>query len=338
MVHDGSEPDSVSGEDDDDESKSDSDATASQTADTQDTTEESAESDTSDVNAETTKSATDGGKNSPESPENATDETESGSSPAQEHESVTDPPNPFNYDETQNRITLLNARLSTFANQQLPSDRRQLVEKFLTDSSSILDVYYAIKLMHEWNIEQREQIQQIKSYFRLASAFLLIILIGLINSDSLISGSLVTPPETGTLESAERIFAAITLGSAGATTSIVFSGAQSLVDNTTDPSVPKEKFIYEALLTRILLGGIFGFIVLLGAQTTISSSIFTPEIGSNITNILFIALLSGFFDKIFKQKIEDFVNNNLGTSNQSPNAIGGDTGEIDERGPDTTTE
>ena len=199
----------------------------------------------------------------------------------------------------------LQTRLDRVGSKQLPEGRRQTLKQHLSADNSTMGTYYAIETLHEWNVQQLQRLDSVRRYFRLAILGCVIVLGGVVGlalfgNGTYFAGDLSPTP-------VEIVAGGLLFGLAGTLTSIVYSGARELRSRTTEPTVPRADFVIEGLVTRALVGAVFGVLIVVIAQTTIAEAIIAVDISTNIVNLLFVAFVAGFSDRVFKRRIESFA-------------------------------
>lgn len=219
-------------------------------------------------------------------------------------------------------VSQLERRLRSFAGECLPARRRRLVETHLSDDDTAIGVYYAMKTLHEWNVSRLERLRAVRRYFWLAIWACVVVLSGIVAVVAL--GEIEYVNGGGFSSSFEPAVAGIVFGTAGAVTSILYSGTQGLGDRTSDPSIPEPKYIYEALLTRVLVGAVFGLVAVIISQTAFAEGVFDASVTTGGGELFVLAFLAGFSDQVFKDRLDAFTQSALGrpVSEQTPPTSG----------------
>jgi hypothetical protein len=233
------------------------------------------------------------------------------------------------YDEEAKRHetrTVNLARRILSAADELPARKRQLVREYLTTESdgtlnedvTTAELYSAVRVVQEWNVEVYESAQEVKQYLQLAIIFAVAILFTLYSA-SVITAFFLPVPSTGLVSSAAQQFApsidqvslflAVSLlGALGATFSILVKfSSDSYQVETADPDIPNPSYLVEAVTVRVLIGVVSALVLVVLFQSEIGFQVFKADIRDNPLMPLLLAFVGGFFERLAKERLGGFA-------------------------------
>jgi hypothetical protein len=236
-----------------------------------------------------------------------------------------DPP-PEGESSGSSRLRNLARRIRSYAAESLPEPRQELVEAYLGGSDdrppAPLDLYYAVRVLHEWNVSRYERAIQIRRFLRGGILVLLVVLVGLtavlgvgfvdsaggdggsdgssgfLEAVNATSTNATSVPAGSVLLNDAFLGLVVLTGALGALFSMVYRSFGSFYSLTTDPSVPEPVFMLEALLARTLFGGVSALFLFLVARTEFAGVVFEADLLQNPLALLVLSFVAGFSEQL----------------------------------------
>jgi hypothetical protein len=263
------------------------------------------------------------------------------------------------------RLLNLGRRIRSYAEESLPEQRQRLVREYLGESDdrppTPLNLYYAVRVLHEWNVSRYERAVQVRRFLQGGILVLVVVLVGLaailglgfVGSGGGADGFLETVNATGTgatsvpadsvlLDDAFLGLVVLT-GALGALFSMVYRSFGEFYSLTTDPSVPEPVFMMEALLARTLFGGVSALFLFLVARTEFAGAVFAAGFLTNPLALLVVSFVAGFSEQLVDETV-DRIAEDVGAPRETDGSDeSGGTDEVDRtdevdgpNGPDET--
>jgi hypothetical protein len=217
------------------------------------------------------------------------------------------------------RLRNLGRRIRSYAEESLPEQRWELVESYLGEADdrppSPLDLYYAVRVLHEWNVSRYERATQVRRFLRGGILVVVVVLAGLaavlglgftggdggqgfleaVNATSTVVASV----QDGSVLLNDAFLGLVVLtGALGALFSMVYRSFGEFYSLTTDPSIPQPVFMLEALLARTLFGGVSALFLFLVARTEFAGVVFAGDLLKNPLALLVLSFVAGFSEQL----------------------------------------
>lgn len=262
------------------------------------------------------------------------------------------------------RLLNLGRRIRSYAAEALPEQRRELVETYLGESDdppTPLGLFYAVRVLHEWNVSRYERATQVRQFLRGGILVLVAVLVGLA---AVLGVGFVGPTGSGGgfLEAVNNTSTATTsvtdgsvllndaflglvvlTGALGALFSMVYRSFGEFYSLTTDPSVPEPVFMTEALLARTLFGGVSALFLFLVARTEFAGVVFAADLLKNPLALLVLSFVAGFSERLVDETVDKLTEELDDSEEREGTSDGGERVPGDSRadgsdGPDGASE
>lgn len=242
---------------------------------------------------------------------------------------------------TSSRLRNLSRRIRSYAEESLPKQRWKLVESYLGESDdrppSPLDLYYAVRVLHEWNVSRYERAIQIRRFLRGGILVLLVVLVGMtavlgigfvdsgggdgssgfLDAVDATSTNATSVPAGSVLLNDAFLGLVVLTGALGALFSMVYRSFGSFYSLTTDPSVPEPVFMLEALLARTLFGGVSALFLFLVARTEFAGVVFEADLLQNPLALLVLSFVAGFSEQLVDEAAGKIAENVVASEDES---------------------
>jgi hypothetical protein len=180
-----------------------------------------------------------------------------------------------------------------------------------------LDLYYAVRVLHGWNVGQFERATQVRRFLRGGIGVLTVVLVSLAavlvaGFDGLLAGANAmagdAAVDSGSVLVNDWFLGLIVLaGALGAVFSMVFRSFGEFYTLTTDPSVPQPVFMLEALLARTLIGSVSALFLFLVARTEFAGVVFAQGLLGSPLALLVVGFVGGFSEQLVDEAVEKVV-------------------------------
>jgi hypothetical protein len=198
----------------------------------------------------------------------------------------------------------LSRRIRSFAAESLPERRLALVREYLGEGDALpspWELYYAVRVLHEWNVSRYERALQVKRFLRGGIIALSLVLVGLgvvlpLAFPEGILGTLDAADDLGTTD-AFLVLVAFA-GALGAVFSMLLRSFGDFYTLTTDPTVPEPVFMMEALVARTLFGGVSALVLFFVARTDLASVVFTQDLLTSPLSLLLLGFVAGLSERL----------------------------------------
>lgn len=268
------------------------------------------------------------------------------------------------------RLLNLGRRIRSYASESLPEQRRRLVREYLGESDdrppTPLNLYYAVRVLHEWNVSRYERAVQVRRFLQGGILVLVVVLVGLaavlglgfvdpggsagsgngsgfLETVNATSDGATSVPDGSVLLNDAFLGLVVLTGALGALFSMVYRSFGEFYSLTTDPSVPEPVFMMEALLARTLFGGVSALFLFLVARTEFAGAVFDTGLLTNPLALLGVSFVAGFSEQLVDETV-DRIAEDVGAPEDGGSSDGGErdpgdggTEETEETdGPDGT--
>lgn len=220
----------------------------------------------------------------------------------------------------------LSQRIRSFAEGSLPERRLDLVREYLggpEDLPTPWQLYYAIRVLHEWNVGRYERALDVKRFLRGGILALVVVLVGLgvvlplafpegflepFGGASAAGNGTITPGP-GVVTNDGFLGLMVLAGALGAVFSLILRSFGDFYTLTTDPTVPEPVFMLEALVARTLFGGVSALILFFVARTDLAAVVFTQTLLTSPLSLLLLGFVAGLSEQLVKQSLNEVIEN-----------------------------
>ncbi|MEF8843046.1 MAG: hypothetical protein V5A62_15720 [Haloarculaceae archaeon] len=252
------------------------------------------------------------------------------------------------------RLLNLGRRIRSYAAESLPEQRRQLVREYLGESDdrppAPLNLYYAVRVLHEWNVGRYERAVQVRRFLQGGILVLVVVLVGLaavlglgfvgsggsagsgngsgfLEAVNATSNGATSVPAGSVLLNDAFLGLVVLTGALGALFSMVYRSFGEFYSLTTDPSVPEPVFMMEALIARTLFGGVSALFLFLVARTEFAGAVFATGLLTNPLALLVVSFVAGFSERLVDETV-DRIAEDVGAPEEAddPDESGGTNG------------
>jgi len=219
----------------------------------------------------------------------------------------------------------LSRRIRSFAGDSLSGQSLRLVREYLDGSDSLptsWELYYAVRVLHEWNVGRHERALEVKRFLRFGVSALSLVLFGLVVVlPRAFPGGLVGQFGNGTGNGSvpagevaagvvtNDLFLVLVLlaGALGAVFSMVLRSFGDFYTLTTDPSVPEPVFMLEALLARTLVGGVSALVLFFVARSDFGEVVLAADLLTSPAALLLLGFAAGLSERLVKRSLGEVV-------------------------------
>ena len=236
----------------------------------------------------------------------------------------------------------LSERIRSFAGG-LPESQQKLVRRYLGGPDTLptpWQLYYAVRVLHDWNVGQYKRALQIKRVLRAGIVTLVVVLAGLavvlplafptgllepFGDTVAIANGTTTNGTNGTTESVlgsgvvtNDVFLALVVlaGAFGAVFSMFLRSSGGSYRFTTDPTVSDPEYMLEAFVVRVLFGGVSALVLFFIARTDLAAVVFTGSILDSPLALLLLGFVAGFSETLVQNSLKK-VEGELAVSDES---------------------
>jgi hypothetical protein len=215
-------------------------------------------------------------------------------------------------------------RIRSFAEGTLPENQLALVRTYLGKSDTLptpWQLYYAVRILHEWNVSQYEGVLGTKRFLRRLTVALLFVLVGLaavviwafpgagflgaVNATSSEGTSL--PAGSIIIHDSFLVLVVLT-GALGAVVSVTRDFDWKGFTNTTDPTVTEPTQMVEGFLARIVFGSVSALFLFVLARSELGAVLLAADLLQSPLALLLITFVAGFSENLILQLLSDIVN------------------------------
>jgi hypothetical protein len=224
----------------------------------------------------------------------------------------------------------LSSYIRQIADRVLPEDRADEIRAMLSGRMnavtgtrnaspvSAATLYYAVRTIHDWNVEQVRKTERAERYLRrIVSALFALLVLFLVSIPVALDRALLGSVANGVPDGWSALllmWLTVLIGAGGAAFSIALPLSQSFHSITSDPDIPHPTIASEALFLRVLVGAVSALILVAIFLSPLARDVFVAEVLNGWT-IGLVAFLSGFSERLVTDSLEKLETNLAGESN-----------------------
>lgn len=234
----------------------------------------------------------------------------------------------------------LSERIRSFA-EGLPENQQKLVRGYLGGPDTLPTpwrLYYAVRVLHDWNVGQYKRALQIKRVLRAGIITLIVVLVGLAvvlpmafpagllepfgdtmataNGTNGTNGTNGSVPGAGIVTNDVFLALVVLAGAFGAVFSMFLRSSGGSYRFTTDPTVSDPEYMLEAFVVRVLFGGVSALVLFFIARTDLAAVVFTQSILDSPLALLLLGFVAGFSETLVQSSLKK-VEGELAVSDES---------------------
>jgi hypothetical protein len=228
----------------------------------------------------------------------------------------------------------LSERIRSFA-EGLPESQQELVRRYLGGPDTLPTpwrLYYAVRVLHDWNVGQYKRALQIKRVLRAGIVTQIVVLVGLAvvlplafpegllepfgDTMATANGTSGSVPGAGIVTNDVFLALVVLAGAFGAIFSMFLRSSEGSYRFTTDPTVSDPEYMLEAFVVRVLFGGVSALVLFFIARTELAAVVFTQSILDSPLALLLLGFVAGFSETLVQNSLKK-VEGELAVSEES---------------------